>query len=136
MRIISWNCCGAGKPEFRNHVRYLKQTYNPHALFIMETRISEERAAQVAPNLGFPCNSRVPTVGFSGGLWLLWDNNLVDIDITAHNQQLIHCIVKFSEYHEWLFTAMYARPNERTTEFLPKSMKQVKATNTLPWLVM
>lgn len=39
MIIIAWNCRGALKPSFQNHVRDLVQNHDPALIFIMETRI-------------------------------------------------------------------------------------------------
>ena len=37
MNIIAWNCRGALKPSFQNHVRELVQNHDPAIMIVMET---------------------------------------------------------------------------------------------------
>ena len=88
--------------------RSLKSEQNPHVMVILETRVNEQRDETIILSLGFRNSFVVPTVGFSGGIWMLWDDTKVNVDILAFNHQVIHCVANL---HEWLFSAVYASPN-------------------------
>jgi len=47
MNIITWNCRGALKPSFQNHVRDLVHNHDPTIMIIMETRIGGDRARDI-----------------------------------------------------------------------------------------
>lgn len=57
-------------------------------MFIMETCISDRRFDRIIPTLGFPNHFRVPSVGYAGGIWVLWNGSLVTVDILAAVHQL------------------------------------------------
>ena len=47
MKIIAWNCQGAGIVTFRNHAYELHRRHRPQILIIVEPRIAEEWAQAV-----------------------------------------------------------------------------------------
>ena len=64
----------------------------------------------MAKSLGFPSFEIVDANGFSGGLWLLWDNSKFHIDIIGTTDQSISVCVRGAGYNPWLFTFIYASP--------------------------
>lgn len=44
---------------------------------VSEPRISAGKALDVLKKLGFSSHYVVDDIGFSGGLWILWNENLV-----------------------------------------------------------
>ena len=73
MNIIVWNCRGASKPSFQKHVGELVRMHNPAMLVILETRVGGDRAKGIIGRLPFAGSVHTDTVGFTGGLWMLWD---------------------------------------------------------------
>ncbi|KAI5313145.1 hypothetical protein L3X38_042319 [Prunus dulcis] len=62
-------------------------------LFIWEPQISGEKALSVVKSLGFHCFEIVDAVGFFVGLWLLRDNNKVNVEILGtFDQSLTACL--------------------------------------------
>ena len=55
MNIIAWNCKGALKPSFHNHVRDLVHNHDPAIMIIMGTRIGGDRYYQILSNLLVVC---------------------------------------------------------------------------------
>nr|POE67366.1 hypothetical protein CFP56_60029 [Quercus suber] len=47
MKMIAWNCQGAGNVTFCNHAYELHRRHHPQILIIVERRIAEERAQAV-----------------------------------------------------------------------------------------
>lgn len=48
--------------------------------------------------------------GFSGGIWLLWDDTLLDLEVISINDQIITMAVKNCTLVKWMFSAIYASP--------------------------
>ena len=80
MNIIIWNSRGALKPNFQNHVRDLTRIHDPAIFVIMETKLGGERARVVTDRLPFDGAIHTDTIGFSGGLWLLWNSDKVEVE--------------------------------------------------------
>ena len=111
MNIIAWNCRGARKPTFKSHVRELVRIHNPAILIVMETRVGGVRAKEISDELSFDGAIHTDTIGYAGGLWLLWNEDRVEITQLANTKQEIHAIVKIrSSNLYWLLSAIYASP--------------------------
>ena len=84
VNIIIWNSRGVLKPNFQNHVRELARNHNPAIMVIMETRLGGERAREITDRLPFDDAIHTETIGFVGGLWLLWNSDMVEIEQVAN----------------------------------------------------
>ena len=71
------------KPNFQKHVRDLARIHNPAIMVIMETRLGGERAREIIDRLPFNGAIHIETIGFIGGLWLLWNSDMVEIEQLA-----------------------------------------------------
>ena len=74
MNVIIWNCRGALKPNFQNHVRKLVRIHNLAILVVMETRIGGERAMGITNRLPFENVVHTNTIVLAKGLWMLWNS--------------------------------------------------------------
>ena len=111
MNYIIWNSRGSLKPNFQSHVRELARVYDPAIFVIMETRLGGERAKNITDRLPFDGAIHTDTIGWSGGLWLLWNSDLVEVILLSKTEQEIHVTVKVrSSNISWLFSAVYASP--------------------------
>lgn len=79
MNIIIWNSRGALKPNFQSHVRELSQAHNPSIMVIMETCLGGPRAKEITDRLPFDRAIHTETIGYTSGLWLLWNSDRVEI---------------------------------------------------------
>lgn len=61
-------------------------------MVIMETRILE-RADRIFPSLGFSDHFWVPSVGYARGLRVLWNSNIIFVEMVAFTVQAVHTIV-------------------------------------------
>ena len=66
MNVIIWNCRGALKPNFQNHVRELVCNHNPAILVVMETHVGRERAREITNRLPFENVIHTDIIGFAG----------------------------------------------------------------------
>ena len=86
MNVIIWNCRGALKPSFRKRVTDLVQNYNPSILVVMETHVGGDRAREITNLLPFDGAFHIDSIGYAGGLWVLWNADRVDLALLASNE--------------------------------------------------
>ena len=94
MNIIIWNSRGALKPNFQSHVRELSQAHSPSIMVIIETHLGGPRAKEITDRLPFDGAIHTETIGYVGGLWLLWNSDRVEITPLGNTEQEIHAVVK------------------------------------------
>ena len=68
-------------------MRELARIHNPAILVIMETRLGGARAKEITNRLPFDDVIHTKTVGFTGGLWLLWNSDLMEVVHLANTEQ-------------------------------------------------
>lgn len=93
MTRLSWNVRGAANAHFNRTVRHFVQQHNPDILLLTETRVSQHDADEILDDL--PLHNWVisDTVGFKGGIWLLYNEEAVEITVLATTAQEIHVMV-------------------------------------------
>ncbi|XP_021826059.1 uncharacterized protein LOC110766949 [Prunus avium] len=135
MNIAAWNVRGAGKNSCARTIKDLKKTFDIDILAVLEPRISGSRALTVAQNLGFSHFHIVDAIGFSGGVWLLWNGNSVSLQVVAHSSQSITALVTLGNQW-WLLTVVYANPCQGIRESLWNYFDGLARASHLPWLVL
>ncbi|KAJ6740757.1 hypothetical protein OIU79_000802 [Salix purpurea] len=117
MIVATWNVRGAGKVKCASTIKDFKKVYAIDVFAVLEPRISDSKALNVATNLGFSHYHIVDATGFSGGVWLLWNGSYVSLQVIAHASQSITTLVHVRNKC-WLLTVVYANPNPRIHESL------------------
>ena len=137
MNVLVWNCRGAMKLLFRKTVMDLVDWHNPIVKVIMETRLSGVRADEIIETLPFDGAVVIDTIGFAGGIWLLWRFDLVQVEALATIEQEIHAIVWVrSQTFNWLISAIYASPRFEERCILWENLKMLANMHDLPWALM
>jgi hypothetical protein len=136
MNIILWNCRGALNPNFRRSIADLVSCHSPSLLIVTETRVGGDRAKEITDTLPFDGAIHADTIGYAGGLWLLWNSAVVDVSVLAATEQEIHAVVKVrSSNFSWLLSAIYASPRFLERKVLWDNLSQVASLHNLPWLL-
>lgn len=115
--ILAWNYQGIGGKQFILVAKNLIAVHNPTVLVVVEPRISGDQAVKVISGLGFPCSHRIEANGFSSGIWLLWRDDQLDIEILLNRKQLMHTRISLNG-RKFLFTGIYASSNQTIRERL------------------
>ncbi|XP_061362264.1 uncharacterized protein LOC133306016 [Gastrolobium bilobum] len=105
---------GAGKRSFPPLIRDLSHRYIIKVMALLETRLSGVMADRAIRRLGFSGHFHRDAVGFSGGIWVLWNTDEVSMDVLFSHHQLVHtkiCWVK--ENREEFMTFIYASPRRQ-----------------------
>lgn len=94
MKIITWNVRGEGSVTFRNHLLDLHDIHNPSIMIIAETKIRGWTAIDMCQSLPSDGYEIVDSIGRNGGLWLLWKNNEVQVNVLNKIKQEIHATIQ------------------------------------------
>ena len=86
-------------------------------MIITMTKTSGLKAKNITDRLQFDRAIHANNIGFTGGLWVLWDSTQVEVFELCSTEQEIHTMVRdISSNSLWLMSAIYASP--RFTERL------------------
>ena len=80
-RILVWNTQGAGSSAFLNTLKEHIRMQRPHILVLLETHISGAKADKVCNKIGLSGQYRVDARGQSGGIWVLWADDLLHLTV-------------------------------------------------------
>lgn len=72
----------------------MTQTHCLAIMIITETKVSGSKAKEITNRLRFDGAFHANNIGYSGGLWLLWDSTQVEVFKLSSMEQEIHALVK------------------------------------------
>lgn len=78
--------------------------HKPNFVLLIETRVGGERADVIINSLGFPCYFKVDPMGYTSGLWLLWNTQEINMHIEIHTFQETYPVVEVSNAVSILLT--------------------------------
>lgn len=108
--------------------------HKPPVVALLETKMQDH-----LPLLNdYPFNRiiEVPAVGNAGGLAVLWDDSLLELDDIATTDQEIHTLVKVRHKHDsWLFSCIYASTYRYKRRLLLENLKNIKNDYKGKWLI-
>ncbi|XP_061348788.1 uncharacterized protein LOC133294125 [Gastrolobium bilobum] len=137
MFICSWNCKGVGEKEFPALVRDMRYRFNFSILALLETKISGNRGDMLIKKLGFSRNFKKYVVGFSMGIWLLWDEKKVKVEIIDAHHQFIHTkVIYLEKMKSEYITFVYGSPRRLERQSLWLSLESIAQEIVGPWLVL
>lgn len=87
MDFIVWNVCGFSNDESVKAVNNLLICYKPMILVLLKTKINGTKADVQVGKLKFSSHYRVKTDGLSGGIWLFWHMDVVQVRIIYEHFQ-------------------------------------------------
>ena len=136
MNFIIWNSRGALKPNFQGHIRNLVQEHNPAILVVMETKLGGDKAKEITDKMPFDGAIHTNTIGYSGGLWLLWNSDFVEVELLAKTEQEIHIEVQVRNSRlTWLFSTIYTSPRSEERSIFWDNLAKVVELHNLPWVM-
>ena len=123
---------------FRDHAYELYRRHRPNILIIIEPRIAEARAQAVINTLPHNHSQRVAPTGFSGGIWLLWNESpSFKVGILTHSDNSIHALVKVpSPSLSFLLTVVYASPNFNKRKIFWNYLQNLATAISLPLVLL
>nr|XP_023904043.1 uncharacterized protein LOC112015830 [Quercus suber] len=137
MNILLWNCREALNADFKRRVLEITVNHEPSIMVITETRVGGDRAQRIIADLPFDGYYTTDTIGYAGGLWLLWKKEEAEISVLSSTEQEIHTTVKVrSSNFTWIISPVYAGPRLVERKILWSNLIKVAQLHNLPWLVL
>ncbi|XP_023926428.1 uncharacterized protein LOC112037832 [Quercus suber] len=137
MNILIWNCRGALNPDFKRRVFEMVVNHCPSITVITETRVGGSRAEKIIEALPFDGFITTETIGYAGGLWILWRSEDAEVNLLSAIEQEIHATIKVCASNlSWLFTVIYASPRLAEWGILWSNIEKVGQLHNLPWLMI
>ena len=72
MNVLLWNCIGALNQDFKTRIFEMAINHRPAIFVVTETRVGGDRAAKIIEGLPYDGLITTDTIGYAGGLWILW----------------------------------------------------------------
>uniref|UniRef100_A0A7N2LFW7 DUF4283 domain-containing protein n=1 Tax=Quercus lobata TaxID=97700 RepID=A0A7N2LFW7_QUELO len=124
------------KPSFKKRVGDLVQNHNPDILVVMETCVEGDKTREITNLLPFDGAIHTDTIGYAGGLWVLWNVDRVEIALLSRTEQEIHAEVKVRFTNvSWLLSAVYASPRNAERQVLWINLMSVANLHNMPWVI-
>jgi hypothetical protein len=122
MKFIGWNCQGKGRNLFSStKMEYLARlmiSTGAQVTFVSETRTSRYKASQLNTRFNTAGSVVVPSNGLSGGLWMLWSDE-VQVSVKFSNHYVILAvIVHLPTSVEFALACVYGDPHHRDTRMI------------------
>lgn len=75
-------------------------------------------------------------MGFVGGIWLLWNDQMVSVEVVSMRDQFITTLVRELGGKCWLLTVVYASPKALVRDELWLYLQQLGRVVDIPWVVI
>nr|XP_009627879.1 uncharacterized protein LOC104118359 [Nicotiana tomentosiformis] len=92
MNFIIWNARGANNAEFYRHGASMVKLHNPALLVLLDTRMTDHK--NLTTELKFSAQFQTPYVGKSGGIVVMWKDDLVKLEEVSTTPQGVHVMIK------------------------------------------
>lgn len=103
----------------------------------METQLGSVRAKEITNRLSYDGAIHTDTIGYSGGLWVLWNSDKAKVVQLASTEQKIHVSVKVRNSNfTWIFSAVYSSPRLSERSILGNNLCSVADSHNLPWVIV
>ncbi|KAL8138020.1 hypothetical protein V2J09_004021 [Rumex salicifolius] len=109
LNVLLWNCSRVNKSGFVKKMNYAIRTHACKVITLLETKVSGATAGSIYKGIKLSSSYMVEAQGFTGRIWLLWDDSQVFVQIVAAKDHYIHTkITVGSNSFHFVFT--YAPP--------------------------
>ncbi|KAI9081887.1 hypothetical protein K1719_036149 [Acacia pycnantha] len=112
MNFIVWNIRGAASKGIAAVVREMRFKYKLDMMVVLEPRVNGNIANKIIKSWRFKHSIRMEVVGFSGGIWIIWDREDLSVNVLEADEQFLHCSLCLGGVG-MLFSVVYANPNEQ-----------------------
>lgn len=136
MKLLSWNCRGAGSSDTIRYIVRMVQDYKPNILFLMETRVPSVQAHRLLRKTHYSHIAAVEARGFAGGLWCLWDTADIKIRVLSHTAQVLNIAILERDTPSSLISLIYASPQGSMREKFYHYVEDMASYVNLPWLLV
>lgn len=109
----------------------MRKEYRPSIIVLLEPRISSETADAICNRLGNNRWVRSKAFGFSGDMWVLWDDMAIGLSLKQADRFFLHFKVRMAGGLQWKLTTIYASPNSSIRSHLWEKLDEIEVRQ--PW---
>lgn len=95
-----------------------------------------DQATKLSSILGYSSHTRVDALGFSGGIWVYWKVESVNVHPINHHGQYINMEISRVGEEPWYFTAVYASLDPTKRQELWKELEDFTTKHNKQWLIV
>ncbi|CAL1377530.1 unnamed protein product [Linum trigynum] len=111
VKTFSGNSRSSKHSKFLSTFNLYKDSYKPDIVCILEPRISGNDASSVIKSLGYDTWAIYDAIGFSGGIWVLWNPSDLKLEEFDNHKQFINLKCSSANVETFQIIAVYASPN-------------------------
>lgn len=121
--------------KFHSVLKSFMQEYKPSIVVLVEPKIYGPSAEKAIKRIGLARSHRVEAHGFSGGIWLLWKEE-INLVVLSSNFQFIHArVTVHNTPKSFDFVAVYASPNPQIRQSLWCELSPLITSNPFPMIL-
>lgn len=105
MNLIICNCKGANGLDYRRHFRSLLDWHKPPLVALLETKMHNHQS--LLEDFPFTRMIEVPLIGNSGGIVVLLDDIILDLDKITTTSQEVHAIIKVNSMNFFSYIVFF-----------------------------
>ena len=102
-------------------------------LCVQETQVHKTRVENLKNTLGFDHAFAVSSIGRSGGLGIIWNNNM-RVELLLYSQYHIDVILTEGDREPWRLTCVYGEAQLSERHKMWSLLKFIKSSSPLPWV--
>lgn len=115
-------------------IKEMLKEQRPTIVILLEPRISGDTADVVCKKIGKTRWIRSEARGFSGGVWVMWDEEDIDLKLRYDDAFFLHCLARSRGGLMWEVTAVYASPTPMERKFLWAKLNGIRTHR--PWVLV
>ncbi|CAM8934187.1 unnamed protein product [Rhodiola kirilowii] len=133
MRIFSWNYRGLARPWTVRALVDAIRVFHPRVVCLMETKKGNDGWDRLKMKLGFRNSFTVSCRGKSGGLAVLWAD---DVNLSICNFSRWHVDMVVMDNSPFRLTLFYGDPVTTKRKFSWDLLRRLRGLMNLPWVVL
>ncbi|KAF9623853.1 hypothetical protein IFM89_005438 [Coptis chinensis] len=134
--ITSWNCRGMGSPEAIRSVPALVKKVDPDVLFLVETKLLYKKLKHVQKKLKYPQVYVVDHVGRSGGLAVLYKDNISFLVVDGNKNAIFGTFLNYLSNVSWPVSFIYGDPVAHKRIAVWNYLRDLRNVLSGPWLIL
>lgn len=103
--------------------------FRPILIVLLEPKISGEVANVICKKIGKNRWGRSKADGFSGGVWLVWNVEDIEVSIKHAHKFFTHIMLMLLGGRKWELTTMYASHNASERRSLRRKLDDMRTKN-------
>lgn len=135
-KVLAWNCRGTGSPDTLRAIVRMIRDHKPDILFLMETRVSSTRVRYLLKNSSFTNLAAIEARGFSGGLWVFWNETTTPLRVLSYTAQAMNVGILKDGQVDLVLTLVYASPTFSIRQQFHQYIETISPIIHVPWLII